>query len=312
MPEFNPEQDIAKGLAEFRQGRKSLLPEFELPTDDIPEQEQLEPCPERLISMLFQQILDELKVGEVLKNPGFLDKLSQYIAIKLEDGPHDIEAADIACTDITILKKMGLELPTLSYQVLDQNIRQPEFIANLEYRLMIDIQTAEDYPASVTDAVIRANNIISLGLTLPILSEEQINEAILDPNFLIHLNKAVDLYIKKSYVVESYQGWVRQLCASIIELGLDLSDGNNQKIMAYFTDPAYINALKQKIMTLGKNEDHSILNSALYLEEIYSLRTIIKYYSGLADEKEKAQAAHKLQTAADRTGVPPRPEQKAF
>jgi len=254
----SPESDLARGLAEFRQGRKSLLPEFELPTDDIPKEEQPEVSIERLTAYNFEQILKGLNVEERLKDPIFLKQLTIDFNNDLELGKIDPINASWACLTLSAIRSLGINLPGLNPEELITKINNDsslleQLTENINYRLKQG-NTIPAYSALVckTLAAIR-----TLDINLPVLNPEKLITKINnDPNFLEQLTKELNDHLERGK-----------------------------------TRPAYASSACWALSTIKNFNNH---------------------YYAVADEKEAAQAAERLQTAADRTGVPKRPEQKAF
>jgi len=307
-----PESDLARGLAEFRQGRKSLLPEFELPTDDIPTEAQSEVCPERLTAYTFEQILKEQNVEERLKDPNFLKQLVEYFNFCFEESKSNPNFASYACWTLSAVRSLGIFLPGLNPEELNTKINNSKLLEQVTKDLNHNLKQAIKEPG-YTPLVYQALSAVqSLVINLPELNSEELNAKINDPDFLKQLTD--DLYndLEQGKTNPGNASYACRTLSAARSLGIDLPGLNQKELIIKINNPNFLKQLTEYInlyLAFGKTEPSS---ASWICWTLASVQNLIKYYSAIADEKEKAQAAEKLQTAADRTGVPPRPEVKAF
>ena len=323
MPEqpttSSPESDLARGLAEFRQGRKSLLPEFELPTDDLPTGEQSEVCPERLTAYSFEQLLKKLNVEKRLNDPNFLEQLTIDLNDDLKWGETDPNLTSYACRTLSAIYSLGINSPGLNPKKLIIKINNdPSFLDQLFEDIGVLLEQGKTNPgsASITCQTLFAIRSlgISLGINSPELnSEEYITKINNDPSFLEQLTKDLNNGLKQGKTIPDYASYTCKTLSAVRALGINLPGLNPEELITKInSDSSFLEQLTKDLnghLEQGKTIPRA---ASLACQTIFAIQNFISHYSALADEKEAAQAAQKLKTAADRTGVPPRPEQKAF
>jgi len=304
-PIHSPESDLARGLAEFRQGRKSLLPEFELPTDDIPKEEQLEIPMERIVAVAYQKLWDQLNIEQELNDPIYLDKLIEGINYYLEGGDVFGWAKRLVCL-LHSIRSLDIELPKEIQEKINHKIIDPDFFYQLHQELRHCLEIGG--PHNSKYAVDIVFYIKSLMLDLPYISTDIIKPRILSSVESFFRFKTIN-YGKKSDVSP-----VQPVEAIYYThaLGLKLPNLSLDEGIQTIIDPKFISEIVRHLLkdfTFGKNNP---TQACLNAQHAATIQGVIKYFSSMADQKEGQQAAHRLQTAADRTGVPPRPETKAF
>ena len=317
MPETPPiqstESDLARGLAEFRQGRKALLPEFELPIDDIPKDERTEEVHmERAVIDIYQKIWESLNVDQKLRDSRFIAQLTDGLVANLKGGKNLPFYAFTAIKTASAIQSLNLELLDLSKPDIMQSISNSIFITQLAQELNNNLEEGKNDPNLAIRAVWIFSAIQSLGLKLPNLTSQQITLAISNPKFSTQLTKGFihDFELGKKVNDRSFSA---NFTASAIELlNIKLPDLNQDQIILAITNPDLIAQLTKYLeYHLERGQaDPDYAARAVWITA--AIQNIIKYYTDIAEEKEKAEAAHKLKTAADRTGVPKRPEIKAF
>jgi len=316
MPEqpttSSPEQDIAKGLAEFRQGRKSLLPEFELPTDDLPEDEQPEISTERLTVYNLEQILKELNVEERLRDPDFLQELTEYINDSLEHGKTNLIDASLACQTISAIYFLGIRHPEFSPEKLDLKLNDSNFFIQLTEYINESLEQGKIDPSSASDSCETISAIYSLGIRHPELTPGKLGSKFNDPDFLKQLTKDLNDDFEQGKTDPVYASWACRIISAIYSLGIRHSEFSPEKLDLKLNDPNFLKQLTEYINNNLKQGKTGQNPASYACRTLSAIQNIINHYSAIADEKEKAEATHKLQTAADRTGVPPRPEVKSF
>jgi len=310
----NSESDLARGLAEFRQGRKSLLPEFELPTDDKPIEEPSEIIPERLIAYNFEQVLKETNAEERLKDPNFLQQLTNDIDYNLETGKTDRTCAALACIALSATRFLGIKHSELTPEKLISKLNEPDFLKELTGYINNNLERGKvnSNLAASTCLVISAS--YSLEIKHSELTLEKLNPKLNDPDFLQQLIDYINYRLEqgktdsKSYFAAS----ICSIISAIHSLGIKYPELISENLDPRLNNPDFLKQLTEDInhrLEKGKTDS----DTASYVcRSISAIQNLINYYSAIADEKEKAEATHKLQTAADSTGVPPRPEVKAF
>ena len=310
----SPESDLARGLAEFRQGRKSLLPEFEIPTDDIPKEEQSGVCPERLTAYNLEQILKELDADTRIKDTGFLQSLTRDLNYYLKHGKTIPSYTLAAYETLSAVRSLGINLLGSNPEELNTKINNPKSLKQLSITIDNDLEQGKTKPGYASWPCRALSAIRSLGINLPGLNpEELITKINNDPSFIEQLTKDLNHDLEQSKTDCDYASRACWTLSAIRSLGIN-SPGLNPEVFITMinNDTSFIERLTEDLnnrLKPGKTDP----NCAPYAcQTISAVRNIIDHYSALADEKEKAEATHKLQTAADRTGVPPRPEVKAF
>ena len=302
------ESDLAKGLAEFRQGRKSLLPEFELPTDDI-KKEEIEIVPERLMAYSLEKLLGELNLDTKLKDPKFLEILASTIGSYFKA---DTVSPWYEFHTLDAIYFLGIKLPGLSYDDLDSKINQSGFLAKLAEHLKHDIKESSENAMSAAFLCWGISTINFLEIKIPGLDPNELNLIINNPDRLKQLFEYLDDELELGKVDPNSATLACKTLSAIHSLGIKLPELNYEDQDSKLCDPELLKQLFSQI-----NDDLTINHSkgsdlAWACQVLFSIKNLIKYYSAIADEKEATLAAHRLQTAANRTGVPPRPETKAF
>ena len=311
----SPESDLARGLAEFRQGRKSLLPEFELPTDNLPKEEQSEVCPERLTVYTFEQLLKGLNVEERLKDPGFLIQLTKSINDCLKLGKTNPAYASWACQSLSAIRSLGINLPELNPEKLITKINNdPSFLELLTKYLNERFKWGKTDPDYASWACETLSVVRSLGINLPELnSEELIAKITNDPSFLEQITKHLNNRFERGKTNPDDTSYACRTLSAVRSLGINLPGLNPEELITKITnDPSFLEQLTEYLNDRLEQGKITPDYTSYTCWTLSAIQNIIKYHSAIADEKEVAQAAEKLKTAADRTGVPPRPETKAF
>jgi len=299
----SPESDLARGLAEFRQGRKSLLPEFELPTDDVEQDTESEVCIERLVVNSFKEILEEVKADERIGTTAMKGMLTKKINEILSNDYGYILFND-AISIGAIMKFFNLDLPEVS------TLELSKYFADNKIRNRI----IGDFFNEVSDKK-RIEFFLSFELSLAKflnleLPYESMEKALTGIDFRGDLTKSIKHYSKGldyDHLYKAIKGiW------GILYLNIELPELSSDEIFITFLQPDFQRNIIFNLdqgLKFGQLYDSDAIQAC---EAVLAIEWLISYYSAIAEKKEKEQAAHKLKTAADRTGVPPRPEQKAF
>jgi len=312
MPEYSPEQDIAKGLADFRQGRKTFLTEFEIPTDDMPEEEQPEVSIERLTAYNLEQILKEINAEERLKDPDLLKQLIEDLNDDLERGKTSPDNASWACQTLSAIRFLGINFPGLNPEDLVIRINNPNLLKQLSEYLNDCLELGETNPNSASYACETLATISFLGINLPGLNPEDLVIRINNPNLLKQLTKGFNDDFEKGKTNPNFASYACETLYAIRFLGIYLPGLNPEDLITRINNPNFLERLTEDFNDDLERGKTNPIFASYACETLFIIRNIINYYSAIADEKEATQAAHRLKTAADRTGVPPRPEQKAF
>ena len=305
----SPESDLARGLAEFRQGRKSLLPVFELPTDDMPEEEQTEISRERLIAYTYKKLIIELDLDNKLKDPNILQQLLEYLNRTKEA---KIMSAVPFIRSVSDIKSMGINLPEVNMDKLNSEINSLEFLNPVTDYLVEHFELATTIPNEAAMACRTYSAIKSLGINLPKLVQDQIDTTINSPEFQNQLIGVIlrDLEYGTKYLDEAANAIIE--ISDILSLEIILPNHDWIEIEHAIMDTRFLFRLTEDFnsdFNIGKKQPRVAVGAICIA---LAIQNIINHYSAIADEKEAVEAARRLQTAADRTGIPPRPETKAF
>ena len=285
------------------------MPEFEIPTDDLPKEEQSEVCPERLTAYNLEQIINELDADTRTKDAGFLQSLTRDLNKRNKNGEIGY---DFAHRSASAIYSLGINLPALTPERIDLKLNHPESLKQL-VRFISDsfewCKTDSAYASFVCEILFAVR---SLGIKHPELSPEKLDPKLNDPAFLQKLTEYIINALQKGKADSVLASYACQSLFAALSLGIKHPELTLEKVGIKLNDPDFLKQLTEYI-------DHALEEgkaSSYYAPHacwtISAIQNLIIYYSALADEKEKAQAAHKLKIAADRTGVPPRPEIKSF
>ena len=309
----SPESDLARGLAEFRQGRKTLLPEFELPTDDMPKEAEVEVSIERLTVYNLEQILKETNAEERLYDLDFIHLLVEDINDSLEEGRYSPSKASEACWTISAIYSLGIKHPELTPEKLDPRRNDPDFLKQLTENIVDDyLEQGKTDPDNAYWACSTISAIYSLGIKHPELTPEKLGSRLNDPEFLEQLIEGLDEAFDLGKTYPNYASQICEIISAIYSLGIKHPELTPEKLEIHLNDPEFLKQLTKYINNSLKRGKKDSGHAVGVCETLSAIQNIIGHYSAIADEKEKAEVAHKFKTAADRIGVPPRPEVKAF